>query len=427
MHLPDWPSRRLKCAFVTHWRRLALAAIALSLVVGLVCYLIYRPVDPISNLYESQPGIAYTNQQAPRKPLSIQIVRLERRASAFEFHSTHASGTSLGLAMLTEQMESLPPGCGTPVVAVNGDYYQFGGKPYEGDARGLQIVNGELISAPNGIAFWTDATGQPHCDRVESQLKVIWPDGSTLPFGLNEPCWDTNAVLYTPSLGASSTGTTTNAWELVMESQPGSPWLPLRVGEIMAARVRATQEKGNSKLESNTLVLAIGAKLRTGLPPVEAGATLQLSLGTVPDLKGVPTAIGGGPILVHEGRHQKLIKPITTTTNGLAYEYRSMWERHPRTALGWNADHFFFVQVDGRQTNHSRGMTLDELAEYMRKLGCMEVMNLDGGGSSEIWYDGHVANSPCDGYEREIANALIVVRKDKQRAAAAGLSNQAPQ
>ena len=56
-------------------------------------------------------------------------------------------------------------------------------------------------------------------------------------------------------------------------------------------------------------------------------------------------------------------------------------------------------------------MTLDELASYLVKLGCVEALNLDGGGSSTLWFDGSVRNSPCDGYERPIANSLVVVQQ----------------
>ena len=56
-------------------------------------------------------------------------------------------------------------------------------------------------------------------------------------------------------------------------------------------------------------------------------------------------------------------------------------------------------------------MTLDELANFLVRLGCSEAINLDGGGSATLWFDGKVRNRPCDGYERNIANALVVVSK----------------
>jgi exopolysaccharide biosynthesis protein len=87
-----------------------------------------------------------------------------------------------------------------------------------------------------------------------------------------------------------------------------------------------------------------------------------------------------------------------------------MVEKHPRSALGWNKDSYFWVEVDGRQ-KESVGMTLNELAAFMVELGCEEAMNLDGGGSSTLWFEGSVRNHPCDGYERPVANSLALVRK----------------
>ena len=103
--------------------------------------------------------------------------------------------------------------------------------------------------------------------------------------------------------------------------------------------------------------------------------------------------------MVHEGK----LTPVTG--------YLHL--RHPRSAIGWNKDYFFMVEVDGRQRK-SLGMTFPELAEYMLKLGCEEAMNLDGGGSATLWVDGEVVNSPSRGRERPAANALALLKKPKK-------------
>ena len=94
-----------------------------------------------------------------------------------------------------------------------------------------------------------------------------------------------------------------------------------------------------------------------------------------------------------------------------SFSTRSMFERHPRSAVGFNQTHIFLVEVDGRQRGLSVGMTLEELGAYMAGIGCDEAINLDGGGSATFWYRGRVVNSPCDGSERPVANGLIVLRK----------------
>ena len=81
--------------------------------------------------------------------------------------------------------------------------------------------------------------------------------------------------------------------------------------------------------------------------------------------------------------------------------------------MAWNENYFFFIEVDGRQNKLSAGMTLAELSDYMLKLGCTDALNLDGGGSSTIWLNGKVMNSPCFGYLRNMATTLVMVRKEK--------------
>ncbi|MBI5386705.1 MAG: phosphodiester glycosidase family protein [Verrucomicrobia bacterium] len=371
---------------------------------------------PPHEFAEIAPGLGYTNSRLTGQPLFIQVVRLDRQRSDLEFHSTHANGTTLGLTRISEQIEALRPDLGTPLVAVNGDYYQYKGKPYPGDPRGVQIVDGELISAPSGgVALWFDASGQPRVTNVASAFCVTWPDGSKTKIGLNEARPPTNAVLYTPGLGAASTGTS-NGLELVLEREGDSPWFPLHVGDVVTARVREVCPFGDTLITPDIMVLSVGGKLAAKLPAVESGSVVTLSLNTVPDLTGVRTAIGGGPILASHGKKVKLPDaPLGTLgTNSTApYEFSSMTERHPRTAVGWNRDYFYFVLVDGRQKGLSRGMTLDELSAYMRRLGCQDVMNLDGGGSATLWCKGEIRNSPSEGEERVIANALVAVRKPR--------------
>ena len=143
------------------------------------------------------------------------------------------------------------------------------------------------------------------------------------------------------------------------------------------------------------------------------GDILELSTATLPSLHKVETAISGGPVLLRDGRHQK----PTWANNGTTprpYSLKAMSERHPRTALGWNSDYLFFILVDGRQQELSVGMTLAELSDYMRKLGCRDAMNLDGGGSSMLWCDGQILNRPSDKRERKIANSLLLVSRNRK-------------
>jgi hypothetical protein len=215
-------------------------------------------------------------------------------------------------------------------------------------------------------------------------------------------------VLYTPSIGPSTH--TPKGRDLVLERVGNGPWLPLQAGMTYRARVQEILTGGDTCFTADKMVLSIRPNLGRKNPTVRVGDVLTFTTGMLPAMIGVKTAIGGGPILISNGERQTWPRPVPGTR--VPASISALWERHPRTAIGWNKDDFFIVEVDGRQELLSAGMTLNELADYMLRLGCTEAMNLDGGGSSMLWVDGQLVNSPSDDEEREIANAIIFARKN---------------
>jgi hypothetical protein len=353
------------------------------------------------------PGLTYTNTRIAEVPLSIHVVQLERANPLYQIQSVHAQGRAVGLDTLSDQLGVLNPALGAPVAAINGDYYQRE-SAYAGAPRGMQIVDGELLSGPSGGAsFWIDAIGEPHAGNVESQFQITWPDGTVTEFGLNAERRADGVELYTQAVGSSTH--TTGGRELILAQSGGGAWLPLRIGRTYAARVQEIREAGDTPLSSNIVVVSIGpAGLQQHLPEVRIGDVLRISTASQPTLHGIKTAISGGPVLIHNGSRVRLNVP-----DSQSYQVATMLEQHPRAAIGWNEESLFLVEVDGRQKHLSIGMTLDEFSKWLVKLGCEEAMNFDGGGSATLWFDGQVRNSPCDRMEREIANGLVIVRKKR--------------
>lgn len=338
-------------------------------------------------------GYSYYRDEVPDVPWSIQVLKIDRTNPNLELHTTVANGTSIGLTTLPHQISLLPADLGKPIAAVNGDYYQAKA-PYKGDPKGVQISRGELISAPfEWTCVWIDGKGIPTMGIVTSQLSITWPNGTTTPVGLNEPRAPAQAVIYTAAVGKSTF--TSGGTEIVLEEAKGEKWLPLRAGEEFTGVVREVRDAGNTRIAKETMILSIGPKLIKGIPRLKAGEKIKISMETTPSLRDVPTAISGGPALVRDAE-------VVVGWSAI---------RHPRTAMGWNKDYIFLVQVDGRQSGHSVGMTYSELANYMQKLGCQEALNLDGGGSATFWVLGQVINSPSKGRPREIANGLVLVQK----------------
>jgi exopolysaccharide biosynthesis protein len=89
---------------------------------------------------------------------------------------------------------------------------------------------------------------------------------------------------------------------------------------------------------------------------------------------------------------------------------RSM-NSNPRTAIGQISPlHYIVIVSDGR-TDASKGLSLLELANEFKERGCEVAYNLDGGGSSTMYFNGKVINNPTDGRsisEREVSDIVYI-------------------
>lgn len=108
--------------------------------------------------------------------------------------------------------------------------------------------------------------------------------------------------------------------------------------------------------------------------------------------------------------------------NGHARSGLDNTTRASRTAIGIKADGtVVMLMVDGRQAPYSVGMTMAEVGAAMEALGCVQAVNLDGGGSSTFatQREGESENNtsagltlrcrPSDGYERKVSNTIMVL------------------
>lgn len=87
--------------------------------------------------------------------------------------------------------------------------------------------------------------------------------------------------------------------------------------------------------------------------------------------------------------------------------------RHPRTVLCTTEKAMVFITVDGRSKD-AYGMSLPEMQQFLLTIGCVDAINLDGGGSTTMWVKGRgVINSPSDKTgERPVSNALMILGKE---------------
>ena len=108
---------------------------------------------------------------------------------------------------------------------------------------------------------------------------------------------------------------------------------------------------------------------------------------------GSGTPCRSGLPLVENGEIVDGIDSVEVDTN---FGNHSIQGEQPRTAVGViDANHLVFVVVDGRSAGYSAGVTMTGLAEIMQSLGAQTAYNLDGGGSSTMYFDGARGEQPA--------------------------------
>lgn len=117
---------------------------------------------------------------------------------------------------------------------------------------------------------------------------------------------------------------------------------------------------------------------------------------------GVLQLFSFGPTLVDNGQ-------ISVSAN---QEVEQSMNSNPRTAIGMISPlHYVFVVSDGR-TSESAGLSLAQLAAVMQDAGCQCAYNLDGGGSSTMWFMGDVVNNPTTNgnsiSERKVSDIVYI-------------------
>jgi len=333
------------------------------------------------------PGVFFQAFRSQMPPLWVGVVRLPLPLPK-ELSLTPALGGDNGLSRqpLSQIAQRVQAQKGYVTAAINAGYFSMTATNYSGDPLGIHIQDGELVSLPtfNRSALIGLRDGRVLIARFQANALVQLPDGRTMPLsGLNEPPPKNGWCLFTPAFGLT-TQTPAGTVEIVAQAN-----LPLRPNTPLTATVRTINTVGNTAIPRDGIVL-----VATG----DAAAIAQtLSKREGNSFTAITAASGVGLRLIRNGQ-------ISVEYAAENFSAKFAETKHPRTAVGLKSDALLFVVVDGRQPGYSEGMTLFELAEFLRNAGCTDALNLDGGGSTTLWVRGAVVNRPSDGRERPIAN-----------------------
>lgn len=269
------------------------------------------------------------------------------------------------------------------LAAINGGYFA------KDLPAGLFVEQGMVVASPLYNRSWLGLPdrGTPFIARAQLSAAVTAPDGESAEFDtVNFPRVSNGLALFTTHFGPS-TGT-----------HDGLEAACLKDGTIVETG------SGNLSIPAGGYVVSAHGAMAFWLSnKAQPGKRLTLTPKLLQLWDEMPAAIGGGPRLLENGK-------VSVTALDEQFKPDITNGRAPRTAVGIKEDgKVILIVVDGRKDDFSVGLTLTELAQFLQRMGAVDAINLDGGGSSTFVLKGRVTNRPSDGHERPVSNALLVV------------------
>ena len=266
------------------------------------------------------------------------------------------------------------------IIALNGTYF----KPQTGVPLGTLMINEKLYTGPiyDRVAMGIFDDGY---DIARVQLNASFGTGkNTVKVdNVNQPrMLSTYVLAYTPDWGNLAAPTPKYGLQIAVSDN--------KITQISTSRLN---------IPKDGYVIAGPSSI---LGEFKVGDRVKLDLNTIPEWKNVKHIISGGPYLV---KNNEVFVDMTAQKLG------AIGGKNPRSAIGYTADnHLILVAVDGREGS-SVGLTLMQLANFMKSAGCVNAMNLDGGGSTVMYVNGKVVNNPQVKGGIALSNAIVLTKK----------------
>lgn len=339
------------------------------------------------------PGVTYQRQVefTPHGPVVLDVVTAPKPdGNLYTLAPALSNGAIVGTQRLTDMEKSLS--ATTTTVGVNGDFFAANGTP-----SGILMRSGALDSASavgrSGLGIAPDGTltvGQVVFDgtwRGTSQRRQL---------DLNDPPVAGHTTLYTSAWGPTTPAESGVVEDVIAVFPPAQP------NHVLSGVVTQVLPQGGTPIPPGGAVLVsrdAQAQYLTAEAPV--GQTVEVRLTLTPDWSGMASAIGGGPLLVADG------KAVFRANE--AFDPSNLNARTARSAVGQLADgRIVLLNAEGGGPAYSSGMTTYELAVALVRLGAVTGMALGGGAPSSMAFDGTLLTRPLTGTEAPISDALLL-------------------
>ncbi len=306
------------------------------------------------------------------KPVRINVIEMNSKvASDFEVKPAIASTTLPNRRTLKTIAQNT-----NSIAAINGGFF----KPQTGVPLGTLMIDGKIYTGPiyDRVALGIFENGYD-VGRVQLDARISGNGHEIKIDNINQPRMLSSYILaYTRDWGKYA---------------PASPQYGVQL-QIVGNKITAASANPLS-IPENGYVL-VGPKSQLG--KLFGAEYVDIQINTNPKWENVKHIISGGPYLV---------KDSEVFVDMSAQKLQSIGGRNPRTAIGYTKDNdLILITADGREGS-SIGLTLVELANLMKSLGCTNAINLDGGGSTVMYVNGKIVNRPAQTGGISLSNYLF--------------------
>ena len=364
-------------------------------------------IDTIIPKHSVGPGCEYAFYRLPDRPMTVHALEMDLTNPYVDMQVVKGGDA----AVATERPSAMYARFDSPghdmIAAHNGDFFTTTVNQVGISRMGL-YCDGEIVFNPVSqplLVLTPDRV--PYIDRVHFMSNVTHKGTTKTLNTLNmltlEFTTDPNAnpnllSLFTNAFGSKMNMYSTGGKIAVIKAKDGSE-LKYKSNCTLTCVVESVSDNpGEAAIPANSAILHGVGTSADFIGAMAAGdeVTIQLRSTTneFPDHLDIDEAIGGsGHIILKDGEITNIGNP----------------ECHPRTFMGINKEKtkIYSVIVDGRQSSISAGITLDDQGYVLKALGAWDGINLDGGGSSCMYINEEIKNSPSDGTERYVGNGVI--------------------
>lgn len=280
------------------------------------------------------------------------------------------------------------------IVAINGGFF----KPQTGVPLGALMIDRKVLTGPIynrvGIAIFENKHKTTFkMDKIDFGITAKTAHHSVKVDNINQPrMLQSYMLLYTDDWGKMSPIAPKTGYNMLIKNK--------KVVKISANPVEIG--KGEMVLQGNKNLISMLA----------LDGDIDIDIKLQEGFQDAKHIISAGPYLVKDSQ-------VFVDTQ--AQKLQAISGKNPRSAVGFRSDGtFIIVTVDGREKT-SVGMTLWELAKFMKEIGCEYAMNFDGGSSSAIYVKGKIANSAINREGISVSNALVVSESESRELQLAGI------